>query len=132
MIEYSRYAGLAIVFIWFFVGGITHFTNPDFFVAIVPPWWKWPLFAVYASGVFEIVLAILVLWPRTKSTAGWGLVALTIAVTPANVHMWLHPEQFPEVSETALSLRLVIQIFLIALIWWSTRPTPTACERPAI
>ena len=132
MIEYSRYAGLAIVFIWFFVGGITHFTNPDFFVAIVPPWWKWPLFAVYASGAFEIVLAILALWPRTKSTAGWGLVALTIAVTPANVHMWLHPEQFPEVSETALSVRLVIQIFLIALIWWSTRPTPKACERPTI
>jgi uncharacterized membrane protein len=36
--------------------------------------------------------------------------------------MWLHPEQFPDVSETALSVRLVIQVILVALIWWSTRP----------
>ena len=122
MIKYLRYAGLAVVFVWFFGGGVTHFTNTDFFVAIVPPWWPWPLFAVYASGVFEVLLAMLILWPRARTVAGWGIIALTLAVTPANVHMWLHPEQFPDVSETALSVRLVIQVILVALIWWSTRP----------
>ena len=121
MIKYFRYAGLAVVFVWFFGGGVTHFTNADFFVSIVPPWWPWPLFAVYVSGVFEILLALLILWPKVRPLAGWGLIVLTLAVTPANVHMWLHPEQFPDVSETALSIRLVIQVFLLALIWWSTR-----------
>jgi uncharacterized membrane protein len=122
MIKYLRYAGLSVVFAWFFLGGVTHFTNTDFFISIVPPWWPWPLFAVYASGVFEILLALLILWPTTRSFAGWGIIALTLAVTPANVNMWLNPEQFPDVSETALFVRLVIQVFLIALIWWSTRP----------
>ena len=65
--------------------------------------------------------AVLILWPRIRPLAGWGLVALTIAVTPANVHMWLNPEQFPDVSPTLLSVRLVVQVFLLVLIWWSTR-----------
>ena len=125
MINTIRFAGLAVVFVWFFGGGITHFTNADFFIAIVPPCWPWPLFAVYASGVFEVLLAILIVWPKTRSLAGWGLIALTIAVTPANVHMWLHPEQFSDVSEAALSIRLVVQVLLLALIWWSTRRPST-------
>ena len=129
MINTIRFAGLAVVFVWFFGGGITHFTNVDFYIAIVPPWWPWPLFAVYASGVFEVLLAILIVWPKTRSLAGLGLIALTLAVTPANVHMWLHPEQFPEVSEAALSIRLVVQVLLLALIWWSTRRPSTDALR---
>ena len=58
--------------------------------------------------------------------AGWGLILLTLAVTPANVHMWLHPEQFPDMPYWALSLRLVIQVLLLACIWWSTRPIASA------
>lgn len=136
MIRYFRWAGLAVVFCWFFFGGVTHFTNTPFFVAIVPPWWPWPLFAVYASGVFEILLALLILWPAARPLAGWGLIALTLAVTPANVHMWLNPELFPDVSETALTIRLVVQVFLLLLIWWSTRlpsapSTPAAETKPA-
>ena len=116
-----RYTGLAIVFAWFFGGGIWHFLNTEFFVAIVPPWVPFPLAAVTVSGVFEIILAVLILWPKVRPQAGWGLVAVTIAVTPANVHMWLNPEQFPEVPPTFLSVRLVVQVLLLVLIWWSTR-----------
>ena len=121
MIRYCRYAGLAVVFLWFFLGGIGHFTMTAFFVSIVPPWVPFPLAAVYLSGVLEILLALLIIWPTSRPLAGWGLVLLTLAVTPANVHMWLNPEQFPDASETALTIRLVIQVFLLLLIWWSTR-----------
>ena len=121
VIKILRYAGLAIVFAWFFVGGIAHFTSTEFFVAIVPPWVPYPLWAVYISGVFEIILALLILWPRVRPLAGWGLIALTLAVTPANVHMYMNPEQFPDASETAYLVRLIVQVILLALIWWSTR-----------
>jgi uncharacterized membrane protein len=76
---------------------------------------------VYVSGVFEILLALAILWPRVRSVAGWGLIALTLAVTPANVHMWLNPELFSDVPPTMLSLRLVVQVLLLFTIWWSTR-----------
>lgn len=121
MKKYLRYGGLGIVFLWFFGGGVMHFINPDIFVAIVPPWVPYALAAVYISGFFEVVLALLIIWPKSRPMAGWGLVALTIAVTPANVHMWLHPELFPEVDPSALSVRLVIQVVLLFTIWWSTR-----------
>jgi len=47
--------GLAVVFIWFTVGGITHFTNPDFFVAIMPPYLPLHLEIVYFSGFLEVL-----------------------------------------------------------------------------
>lgn len=118
--KYFRYAGLAIVFLWFFGGGVAHFTETDFFVSIVPPWVPYPLEVVYISGVIEIVLALAILWPAFRPAAGWGLILLTLAVTPANVHMWMNPEQFPDASQTAYTVRLVVQVFLLMLIWWST------------
>ncbi|MBQ61026.1 MAG: hypothetical protein CMQ19_03015 [Gammaproteobacteria bacterium] len=121
MKKYFRYAGLSVVFLWFMGGGIGHFTQTDFFVSIVPPWVPFPLWTVYVSGVFEILLALAILWPRVRSVAGWGLIALTLAVTPANVHMWLNPELFSDVPPTMLSLRLVVQVLLLFTIWWSTR-----------
>ena len=121
MIRFARYAGLAIVFAWFFLGGISHFTNVGFFMAIMPPYVPFPLAAVYVSGMFEVLLAIGILIPVTREWSGNLLMLLTLAVTPANVHMWLHPELFPDVSPTLLSVRLVVQVLLLMLIWWSTR-----------
>ena len=117
----AKKVGLAVVFLWFMVGGITHFTNADFFVAIMPPWIGWHLAIVYISGVFEILGAIGILIPQLRQLAGNCLILLVIAVTPANVHMWLNPELFPDVSEAFLSIRLVVQVLLLWLIWWSTR-----------
>lgn len=133
MIRFARYAGLAIVFAWFFLGGISHFTNVGFFMAIMPPYVPFPLAAVYVSGVFEVLFAIGILIPATREWSGNLLILLTLAVTPANVHMWLHPELFPNVSPTLLSVRLVVQVLLLMLIWWSTRlpRTADAAVRPA-
>ena len=117
------------MFAWFMFGGISHFTNVAFFVAIVPPYVPSPLAAVYVSGVFEILFSLGILHPRTRRLAGNLLILLTLAVTPANVHMWLHPDLFPTVSPTLLSLRLVLQVVLLWLIWWSTR-TPAPHPEP--
>jgi len=124
--------GLAIVFLWFMGGGVTHFTNPDFFAAIMPPYLGYHLPIVYISGVFEILGALGILIPRTRQWAGNGLFLLTICVTPANVHMWLHPELFPDMSETALTVRLGVQVMLLAVIWFSTRNSPIPDEPAAI
>jgi uncharacterized membrane protein len=117
-----RKLGLGIVFCWFFFGGIGHFVATDFFTSIVPPYVPSPRTVVYVSGVFEILGAIGVLIAATRFWAGIGLFLLTICVTPANVHMWMHPEQFEGFSPTMLSLRLVIQVLLLACILWSTQP----------
>jgi uncharacterized membrane protein len=110
----------------FTYAGITHFTGPEFFVAIVPPYLPEPLLLVYVSGVAEIAGGLGVLVPRLRRLAGYGLLALLVAVFPANIHMALNPELFPQMSPTALIVRLPIQFVLAAWVWWATKPDATA------
>jgi len=119
----SKYklAGLAFVFLWFFGGGIGHFVATGFFASIVPPYIPWPLAAVYVSGVFELLGAFGLIPRATRPWAGLGLILLILCVTPANVYMWQNPQLFPKVPPALLSLRLLIQVLLLALVWWSTR-----------
>lgn len=110
-----------------FVGaGLNHFLHTDFYVGIVPPWLPWHLALVLVSGIAEVVLGAAVLVRRWARPAGWGLVALTLAVTPANVHMALHPEAFPQFSAAALWWRLPLQVLLLAWIHWSACRARTA------
>jgi uncharacterized membrane protein len=113
--------GLAFVFLWFMGGGIAHFTSTDFFVAIMPPYLGYHREIVYISGVLEILGAIGILIPALRQWAGNGLLLLVLCVTPANIHMWMHPELFPDVSGVFLNIRLVVQVALLMLIWWCTR-----------
>jgi uncharacterized membrane protein len=116
----SRRIGLAIVFLWFFIGGIAHFALTDTEMRIVPPWVPWPREAVLVSGMFELLGAAGLLWQPTRRAAGWGLFALTLAVTPAHFYMLQQPELFPGVPYWALVARLPLQVALLALIAWST------------
>jgi uncharacterized membrane protein len=124
----SRRAGLLVVFLWFFIGGIAHFVATDVETSIVPPWVPWPRSMVLVSGVFELLGAAGLVWPRSRRAAGWGLFALTIAVTPVHVWMLQRPDLFPAIPYWALVLRLPLQAALLALIVWSTRQAP---RRPA-
>ena len=111
--------GLAIVFLWFFIGGIAHFVATDLEATIVPPYIPWPVAAVLVSGVFELLGAAGILVPSLRRAAGIGLFLLTLAVTPAHIYMLQQPELF-NVPLWALWLRLPVQVALLALIWWST------------
>jgi uncharacterized membrane protein len=115
---------LVLVFLWFMIGGVAHFTLTELEMRIVPPWIPWPRAAVLISGVFELLGAVGILIPLTRRAAGVGLFLLTIAVTPANVYMLQHAELF-HVPRWALIVRLPFQAVLLALIAWSTwNPVP--------
>ena len=115
----GQVAGLAVVFLWFFIGGIAHFVATATEARIVPPWFPWPVAAVLASGVFELLGAAGILVASTRRQAGIGLFLLTLAVTPAHIYMLQAPELFP-VPLWALWLRLPVQAALLWLILWST------------
>ena len=89
-----------------------------------PPWLPAPLLLVYVSGVCEVLGGLGALLPQTRSLAGWGLVALLIAVFPANVHMAVESERWVAEGTPlwALYARLPLQLVLIAWAWWATRP----------
>jgi uncharacterized membrane protein len=113
----SRY-----VFGAFFVfAGVNHFLNTAFYVSIMPPYLPWHVALVYLSGIAEIGLGAMLLKRRWSVLAAWGLIALLIAVFPANIHMAMHPELYRWASETGLWVRLPVQGVLIAWAYWYTR-----------
>jgi uncharacterized membrane protein len=118
---------LKYVFALFFVpAGVNHFINTAFYLKMMPPYLPWHPALVYLSGVCEIALGLLLLIPKFTRAAAWGLMALLIAVSPANIHMALNPELYPEFSAAALWLRLPLQLVLLA---WAYRYTSGVAPR---
>ena len=105
----------------FVLAGINHFLNTDFYLKIMPPYLPWHLFLVYLSGVFEIILGALLLIPKFSRLAAWGLIALLIAVFPANIYMAMNTELFPELNPLLIWVRLPIQFLLIVWAFWFTK-----------
>jgi uncharacterized membrane protein len=120
MTETSRRIGKAAFAALFILGGIGHFVATDLYMKIMPPYLPYHRALVLLSGVFEVALGILLLVPTTSRLAAWGLVALLIAVFPANLFMYQHPEKFG-LSPTLLLLRLSLQGLLIFWAWAYTR-----------
>ncbi len=118
-------AGLTFIFLWFAIGGITHFVATDVETHIVPPYIPWPRVAVLLSGVFELLGAAGLLLACTRRLAGIGLFALTLAVTPVHFYMLQVPELFPAVPYWMLIARLPVQIGLLTLIAWVTFRAPS-------
>jgi len=106
----------------FVLAGINHFINPAFYLKMMPPVLPAHLFLVYLSGSFEIILGVLLLVPRFTRFAAWGLIALLIAVFPANIFMAQNTELFPEFNPVVIWLRLPLQLVLIAWAFFYTRP----------
>lgn len=114
---------LAILFL---TAGVGHFTHTSGFERIVPPYLPGPRILVYVSGIFEVLGGLGILVPATQKLAGWGLVALLVAVFPANVYMataGIKIGNFPSEPWMAWA-RLPLQAVLIALVIWSCRLWP--------
>jgi uncharacterized membrane protein len=60
--------------------------------------------------------------PGTTRPAAWGLIALLVAVFPANIHMYVNSDLYPETPRSALLIRLPLQGALVAVAYWFTRP----------
>jgi uncharacterized membrane protein len=105
----------------FLAAGTLHFVRPEPFVKIMPDYLPWHLELVYLSGVFEMVLGVLLLIPKSQVFAAWALIALLVGVFPANVHMALHASDYPQFPAALIWLRLPLQGVLIAWAYWFTR-----------
>lgn len=105
---------LAVAFMF---TGVMHLVKPAPFVAIMPSVLPYPLELVYISGVAEIIGGGGLLVRRTRRAAAIWLIALLIAVFPANINMAMNAPKFGAFPEWLLWLRLPLQFVLIALVW---------------
>jgi uncharacterized membrane protein len=102
--------------------GITHFTHADQYARIVPPPLP-PQAMVYLSGVFEILGGMGLIIPPVSVAAAWGLIALFIAVFPANIYQALNSIPIDGIPHHPWLywVRLPFQAVLITWAWWYTR-----------
>lgn len=105
------------------VVGTIHFLTPIPFVRIVPPQLPNPLALVYISGFFEILGGIGLLIPVVSVAAAWGLIALFLAVFPANINMAVNQIAIEGIPHQPILywVRLPFQAVLIAWAYWYTR-----------
>ena len=86
---------------------------------MMPAWLPWPAALNVIAGGAEILGGLGLGFAATRRLAGWGLIALLVAVFPANVHVALQG-RMPglEVAPLTLWLRLPFQAVLMAGVWW--------------
>ncbi len=120
----AQWIALVLASILYTVAGTLHFTAPEPYLKLIPPYIPWHSAMVQVSGFFEILGGVGLLLPRTRQAAAWGLVALLVAVFPANLYMATHPVEAgaAAVAPAIRWARLPLQLVLIWWVLWCTRP----------
>jgi len=115
------------------LAGVNHFLAPAPYLAMMPA--ELPasshLALVYVSGVAEILGGLGLILPVTRRLAAWGLIALLVAILPANINMAVNqlPLGGTPVPAWLLWVRLPLQLVLIAWAFWYTRPDGSSARR---
>jgi uncharacterized membrane protein len=104
--------GLAAMFL---LTGFAHFApalRRDL-IAIVPPRLPAPGYLVTITGLLELLGAVGLLVPATRAAAAVCLLALMLAMFPANVYASRMPDP-PESMTTRLPLRTAMEVVFLA------------------
>ena len=111
-----------IIMSLFYIGvGTNHIINPNWFVRIIPPILPFKIAIVYISGIFEIILGSLLIFPKTRFIAGWGLIILLLAVYPANIYVALTNGEAMDTTPMIAWGRLPFQFVFIGLAYWHSK-----------
>jgi uncharacterized membrane protein len=116
----AKYILIIISSIFYVIVGIKHFIDPNFFLAIVPPYLPYHLELVYVSGLFEILFGIMILFPKYRYWGSVGLILLLIAVFPANIYLFQSVEAQKAIGATQeiATWRLPVQGIFILVAYW--------------
>ncbi len=116
----AKYILIIISSIFYVLVGIKHFIDPNFFLAIVPPYLPYHLELVYISGIFEILFGVMILFPKYRYWGSVGLILLLIAVFPANIYLFQSVEAQKAIGATQeiATWRLPVQGIFILVAYW--------------
>ena len=106
--------------------GLLHWTNPEPFEAIVPAYLGAPSFWNLLSGSFEMLFGVGLVIPHTRKRSAMFLFLLVIAMSLANLNMWVNDLPFngTRLSTQGHVIRWCIQIVLLLLLAWIAQIPP--------
>nr|WP_294925770.1 DoxX family protein [uncultured Flavobacterium sp.] len=97
----------------YIIAGINHFRSPGMYIRIIPPYFSNPKLVNILSGAAEIILGFLLMFPFLSHFAAWGIIALLIAVFPANLFMYQNKKASFGLPKWILLLRMPVQLLFI-------------------
>ena len=101
--------------------GVKHFVEPEWFLQIMPPNFPHHYQAVYWSGFFELLFGFLLIIPKTRFIAGWGIIFVMITVFPANLYLAVNDGAVMGISKELAWGRLPFQYVFIGLAYWHAK-----------
>ena len=115
-----KFFTIIILSLFYINVGITHFTNPEFFLGIMPPYIPYHDFFVYLSGFFELLFGLMILFKKTRYYGGIGLLFLLLAVFPANIYLYhsVEAQEILNFNKSGAFIRLFFQVPLLILAYW--------------
>ena len=121
MLPMVKILSIYIMGVFYIIVGIKHFQDPGWFAQIIPPILPYKYALVYISGLFEVLLGVLLMIPKFQSTAAKGLIILIICVYPANIYLAQTNGAALSISPLIAWGRLPFQFVFIGLAYWHTK-----------
>ena len=121
MLPKIKILSIYIMGIFYIMVGIKHFQDPGWFVQIIPPILPYKYVLVYISGLFEVLLGVLLMIPNFQSSAAKGLIILLICVYPANIYLAQTNGAALGISPFIAWGRLPFQFVFIGLAYWHSK-----------
>jgi uncharacterized membrane protein len=117
--------GLSMAFAFF---GIGHFAETDAMAQMLPVWVPYRTPVIYLTGVLEWSLAIVLLVPASRHTAGWACIAILILFFPANIYAALNGVGMGghQWGPIYLLIRAPLQLILIGWSYWFVARRPAS------
>ena len=122
-IEKYKLLTIYVLSIMYIFIGIRHFTEPQYFLDIVPPQLPSKLFLVYFTGLIEVIGGAAILAPKTRKAGAYLLIFLLVSVFPANIYLYISetPQNLLGISKMDALIRMPFQIPLILLAYWHSK-----------
>jgi len=100
----------------YLLAGANHFINPQMYAAIIPFWLPYPNELIHISGISEMVLAILLLYPNYRKTAAWLIIAMLMVFLAVHIQMIFDKPTKFNIPMYVLVIRVALQF---VLVWWA-------------
>lgn len=107
---------LYLMAILYIIAGLNHFRVPKLYLKIIPESLPFKTFLNYSSGFLEVLFAVLLVFPETQKLGAWGIIALLIAVFPANMYMFTNNKASLGLPKAVRFVRLPLQL---VLLYWA-------------
>lgn len=115
---------LIILIVGYAVAGLNHFVHPAGYLHIIPPYIPYPKLMNLLAGIFEVLFALMLIFPKTRRIAAWGIILILIAFLPVHIQMIIDaPMMLGKLHVTKLGawIRVLFQPVLMLWAGWYTR-----------